>query len=206
LEEIGNISEKVTYQKGRLLLLIVERERNLVQIETLGFAGVSHGADENVDMFSDTSSLASHASRSSQLSKSSKSAGSRASRASHKSKKKTERKRQMAKEGSPFEFESLLNSMVQIVTRVNYLKGDISEFLKIFVYFGEEEKGRILQKEFFKINIEIAKAIDECFISQEGFNNYKARLIAVNPDATLEKFIEKPVLANTFWKIDMLDN
>ncbi|KAG0045887.1 hypothetical protein BGZ83_008909 [Gryganskiella cystojenkinii] len=109
---------------------------------------------DNVDMMSDTTSMASGFSRytaantvASKASNSSRSS----SQYTAKLKKRADKKRQRGKKGSVFEEEYLINSLRKLILRVDTTKPDVHALLKCLAESMSLERARVLQQEFAKL-------------------------------------------------------
>ncbi|KAG0331419.1 hypothetical protein BG004_001669 [Podila humilis] len=109
---------------------------------------------DNVDMMSDTTSMASGFSRytaaNSVMSKASHSSKS-SSQYTAKLKKRNDKKRLAGKKGSIFEEEYLINSLRKLILRVDAAKPDVHALLKVLASSMSLERAVVLQQEFSQL-------------------------------------------------------
>ncbi|KAI1321045.1 hypothetical protein EDD11_008626 [Mortierella claussenii] len=153
MESIRDMQEQFDKQTKRL-----KEVRDLKIEKALAEAAEDHmtpdDALDNVDMMSDTTSMASGFSRytaaNSVLSKSSQSSRS-SSQYTARLKKRADRKRARGKKGSAYEEEYLINSLRKLILRVDATKPDVHALLQCLAASMSLERATILQKEFRKL-------------------------------------------------------
>ncbi|KAF9189964.1 hypothetical protein BGZ51_008686 [Haplosporangium sp. Z 767] len=152
MESIRDMQEQFDKQIKRL-----QEVRDLKIEKALAEAAEDMTPDDaldNVDMMSDTTSMASGFSRytaaNTVMSKSSHSSRS-SSQYTARLKKRNERKRQRGKKGSVFEEEYLINSLRKLILRVDATKPDVHALLKVLATSLSLERAKVLQQEFGKL-------------------------------------------------------
>ncbi|KAF8942635.1 hypothetical protein BGZ47_006286 [Haplosporangium gracile] len=165
MESIRDMQEQFDKQTKRL-----KEVRDLKIEKALAEAAEDMTPDDaldNVDMMSDTTSMASGFSRytaaNSVLSKSSHSSKS-SSQYTARLKKRNDRKRQRGKKGSVFEEEYLINSLRKLIVRVDATKPDVHALLKCMASSLSLDRASVLQKEFAKLLQDINKHMLIIFI------------------------------------------
>ncbi|KAF9295803.1 hypothetical protein BGZ74_010603 [Mortierella antarctica] len=122
---------------------------------------------DNVDMMSDTTSMASGFSRytaaNSVMSRSSHSSRS-SSQYTARLKKRNDRKRQAGKKGSIFEEEYLINSLRKLILRVDAAKPDVHALLKCLASSLSLERASVLQLEFSQLLNDIQSQVAVIFV------------------------------------------
>ncbi|KAF8925154.1 hypothetical protein BGZ58_001096 [Dissophora ornata] len=122
---------------------------------------------DNVDMMSDTTSMASGFSRytaaNSVLSKSSQS--SRSSQYTARLKKRHDRKRARGKKGSAYEEEYLINSLRKLILRVDSTKPDVHAMLQCLAASMSLQRAKALQQEFAKVLQDIEEHMHIIFVA-----------------------------------------
>ncbi|CAO3617850.1 unnamed protein product [Cunninghamella echinulata] len=161
---------------------------------------------DNIDMFSDTTSMYSQFTRYTQASSrvSTVSSSSRSSRKSSKQKKREERKRARGKKGTVFEEEYLLNSLKRLYERSNQLQNDIGNILKAMVPYGYIDEARSIQIKFEGFLKHLEKSIDTIFVPLQLANAMFTSAVEMEEAAKLPTQIEKPVIAKVQWKLQIL--
>ncbi|XP_019627149.1 PREDICTED: elongator complex protein 1-like [Branchiostoma belcheri] len=129
---------KALFTRHKDRLAVVRKEKAKACTEILG----EDHADQDVDLYSDTSSTTrTHSSHSSaKYSGTSKTSGRTA-----KSRRKAERKKLSLREGSPYEDHALLVALKDIVDAVDKSKDDVHNLLKMLVLFGFDCEAGVLQ-------------------------------------------------------------
>ncbi|CAO3564635.1 unnamed protein product [Mortierella alpina] len=167
MESIRDMQEQFDKQIVRL-----KEVRNLRIEKALAEAaaeemGAPDDALDNIDMMSDTTSMASGFSRytaaNSVLSKSSHSSRS-SSQYTARLKKRNEKKRARGKKGSAFEEEYLINSLRKLIVRVDTTKADVHALLKVLAASMSLERAKVLQQEFGKLLREIDEQVHVIFV------------------------------------------
>ncbi|KAF9415343.1 hypothetical protein BGZ94_000121 [Podila epigama] len=122
---------------------------------------------DNVDMMSDTTSMASGFSRytaaNSVMTRSSHSSRS-SSQYTARLKKRNDRKRQAGKKGSIFEEEYLINSLRKLILRVDAAKVDVHAMLKCLAASMSLERAKVLQKTFEQLLKDIEGQLSIIFV------------------------------------------
>ncbi|KAI9478143.1 MAG: IKI3 family-domain-containing protein [Benjaminiella poitrasii] len=164
---------------------------------------------DNIDMFSDTTSMYSqftrYTSASSRVSSmSSSTQGSARSRKTSKLRKREERKRARGKKGTVFEEEYIVNSIKKLIEKACSMQNELGSLVRALVPFDYIEEARAIQEKFDKFFKELEGCMDTVFVPLK---------LAVSLYATLEEFeeaknnpkvIEKPVVTKTDWKLKLL--
>ncbi|KAG0196709.1 hypothetical protein BGX28_009840, partial [Mortierella sp. GBA30] len=166
VESIRDMQEQFDKQTQRL-----KEVRDLMVEKALAEAAEEMGAPDdaldNVDMMSDTTSMASGFSRytavNSMMSKSSHSSRS-SSQYTARLKKRNEKKRARGKKGSAFEEEYLINSLRKLIVRVDTTKSDVHALLKVLASTMSLERAKVLQQEFGKLLTDIDEQMHIIFI------------------------------------------
>ncbi|XP_078667379.1 elongator complex protein 1-like isoform X2 [Branchiostoma floridae x Branchiostoma belcheri] len=129
---------KALFTRHKDRLAVVRKEKAKACTEILG----DDHADQDIDLYSDTSSTTrTHSSHSSaKYSGTSKTSGRTA-----KSRRKAERKKLSLREGSPYEDHALLVALKDIVDAVDKSKDDVHNLLKMLVLFGFDCEAGVLQ-------------------------------------------------------------
>ncbi|KAI8344065.1 IKI3 family-domain-containing protein [Chlamydoabsidia padenii] len=160
---------------------------------------------DNIDMFSDTTSMFSQFTRYTQASSRVSTVSSRASRKSSKQKKRDERKRAKGKKGTVFEEEYLVNSLKKVYERTNQLKSDYGNLLRAMVPFGYVEEARTSQVKFEGFLKHLEEKIDVIFVPLQLLNGQYGSLEELEEAQKVPAQIEKPVLVTVNWKLQILD-
>ncbi|CEI92001.1 hypothetical protein RMCBS344292_06276 [Rhizopus microsporus] len=163
---------------------------------------------DNIDMFSDTTSMYSQFTRytnaSSRVS-SVTSQGSGRSRKTSKLRRKEERKRARGKKGTVFEEEYLVGSLKKLYEKASNMQNDIGNLLRALVPFGYVDEARSIQEKFEKFLDELKGSMETIFVPLQ---------LAVSLYASPEEYeearkeplkpVEKPVMAKVEWKLQIL--
>ncbi|KAI8484997.1 hypothetical protein Bbelb_372430 [Branchiostoma belcheri] len=129
---------KALFTRHKDRLAVVRKEKAKACTEILG----DDHADQDVDLYSDTSSTTrTHSS----LGSAKYSATSKTSGRTAKSRRKAERKKLSLREGSPYEDHALLVALKDIVDAVDKSKDDVHNLLKMLVLFGLDCEAGVLQ-------------------------------------------------------------
>ncbi|KAI7903384.1 IKI3 family-domain-containing protein [Cokeromyces recurvatus] len=164
---------------------------------------------DNIDMFSDTTSMYSqftrYTSASSRVSTmSSSTQGSARSRKTSKLRKREERKRARGKRGTVFEEEYIVNSIKKLIEKACSMQNELGSLIRALVPFEYVEEARAIQEKFDKFFKELEGCMNTVFVPLK---------LAVSLYATLEEFeeaknnpkvIEKPVINKVDWKLKLL--
>ncbi|KAF9112880.1 hypothetical protein BGX27_002637 [Mortierella sp. AM989] len=164
VESIRDMQEQFDKQVKRL-----KEVRDLKIEKALAEAAEDMAPDDaldNVDMMSDTTSMASGFSRytaaNSVLSKSSQS--SRSSQYTARLKKRSDKKRARGKKGSAYEEEYLINSLRKLILRVDATKSDVHALLRCLAASMSLERAKALQQEFRKLLQDIDEHMSTIFV------------------------------------------
>ncbi|XP_066271077.1 elongator complex protein 1-like [Branchiostoma lanceolatum] len=129
---------KALFTRHKDRLDVVRKEKSKACTDILD---EDHG-DQDVDLYSDTSSTTrTH----STLGSAKYSGTSKTSGRSSKSRRKAERKKLSLREGSPFEDSALLGALKDIVDAVDKSKDDVHHLLKMLVLFGLDSEAGMIQ-------------------------------------------------------------
>ncbi|KAG0325923.1 hypothetical protein BGZ99_010376 [Dissophora globulifera] len=189
MESIRDMQEQFNKQTRRL-----KEVRDLKIEKALAEAAEDMAPDDgldNVDMMSDTTSMASGFSRytaaNSVLSKSSQS--SRSSQYTARLKKRHDRKRARGKKGSAYEEEYLINSIRTLILRVDGTKSEVHALLQCLAASMSLERARVLQQEFSKLLQDISGHLHIIFVpaTEEYLAKKKAAEDAKNERKKLVK-------------------
>ncbi|KAL7317602.1 putative elongator complex protein 1 [Mucor circinelloides] len=162
---------------------------------------------DNIDMFSDTTSMYSQFTRytnaSSRVSSVS-SQGSSKSRKTSKLRKKEERKRARGKKGSVFEEEYIVNSVKKLIEKASTMQNDLGNLIRALVPFEYVEEARAIQEKFEKFIKELEASIATIFVPLQLTVSLYATLEEYEEAKSNPKVIEKPVIAKVDWKLQLL--
>ncbi|KAG0917728.1 hypothetical protein G6F33_001222 [Rhizopus arrhizus] len=163
---------------------------------------------DNIDMFSDTTSMYSQFTRytnaSSRVS-SVTSQGSARSRKTSKLRRKEERKRARGKKGTVFEEEYLISSLKKLYEKASTMQTDIGNLIRALVPFGYVEEARSIQEKFEKFLNELKTSVDSIFIPlQLAISLYASPEEYEESKKEPLKPVEKPVMAKIDWKLQIL--
>ncbi|KAM3588825.1 putative elongator complex protein 1 [Umbelopsis sp. WA50703] len=153
---------------------------------------------ENVDMFSDTTSMYSQFTRYTSTTAQMSHASARSSRSS-KSKRREERKKHSGRKGTIYEEEYLVSSLKRLYERASGMQIEIGEMSKSLVVYGYMEEAKAIQRQFLVLLDKLSEAIDGIFIPlqlQQPPNED-----GVIPPATV---IEKPTMLTVKWRLELL--
>ncbi|KAI8144910.1 IKI3 family-domain-containing protein [Fennellomyces sp. T-0311] len=198
-EDIDSLLGQFNKQKNRLKELRETKpdpEANLPHDETL----------DNIDMFSDTTSMYSQFTRYTQATSrisSVSSISSKASRKTSKLRRKEQRKRERGKKGTVYEEEYLVNSLRKLYERANNMQNDLRDLLRALVPFGYIEEARAMQVKFAKFLADLKTALPDIFVPLQ---------LAAGKYASLEEIealknpvdVEKPKIADVDWTLQLL--
>ncbi|KAG0365886.1 hypothetical protein BGZ54_006088 [Gamsiella multidivaricata] len=188
MESVREMQEQFDKQMKRL-----KEVRDLKIEKALAEAAedmVPDDALDNVDMMSDTTSMASGFSRytaaNSVLSKSS------VSSRSSQLKKRQDKKRARGKKGSAYEEEYLINSLRKLMLRVDSTKPDVHALLQCLAASMSLERAKVLQQEFGKLLQDIDQHMHIIFVppTEEYMAKKKAAEDAKNERKKLIKQIQ----------------
>ncbi|KAI9485105.1 IKI3 family-domain-containing protein [Zychaea mexicana] len=198
-EELDNMTSQFNKQKNRLKELRetkLDPDANLPHDETL----------DNIDMFSDTTSMYSQFTRYTQATSrvsTVSSVSSKSSRKTSKLRRREQRKREKGKKGTIYEEEYLVTSLRKLCERASNMQNDMHDLLRALIPFGYMEEARILQTKFAQFLVDIKAAMDGIFIPlQLAPGRYASQ---EELDATKQPVdVEKPKVADVDWSLQLL--
>ncbi|KAI7853743.1 IKI3 family-domain-containing protein [Circinella umbellata] len=199
-EDLDSMIAQFNKQKNRLKELRETKpdpEENLPHDETL----------DNIDMFSDTTSMYSQFTRYTQATSrisTVSSVSSKSSRKTSKLRRREQRKREKGKKGTIYEEEYLVSSLRKLVERASNLQNDMHDLLRALIPFGYVEEARMLQAKFKQYLIDMKAAVPEIFVPLQ---------LAPGRYATVEELqsaqqpveVEKPKIADVDWSVQLLE-
>ncbi|KAG2231182.1 IKI3 family-domain-containing protein [Thamnidium elegans] len=162
---------------------------------------------DNIDMFSDTTSMYSQFTRytnaSSRVSSVS-STGSAKTRKTSKLRKKEERKRARGKKGTVFEEEYIVNSLKKLYEKASNLQNDFGNLIRALVPFDYVEEARAIQEKFKSFLKELEAEVPVIFVPLQLTISLYATLEEFEEAKNNPKVIEKPVMAKVDWELQIL--
>ncbi|KAJ2960629.1 hypothetical protein NQZ79_g4082 [Umbelopsis isabellina] len=153
---------------------------------------------ENVDMFSDTTSMYSQFTRYTSTTAQMSQASARSSRSS-KNKRREERKKNSGRKGTIYEEEYLVSSLKRLYERAYTMQTEIGEISKSLVIYGYMEEAKAIQKQFLVLLNKLSEAIDGIFVPLQL--QHPPNDDGVIPPPTV---IEKPSMVAVKWKLELL--
>ena len=199
-QRLEQMSEYLPLFESPLFLVCLFTHANILLVDQLGLTA-GQFANENVDMFSDTTSMASTTARSFRTGSS---AVSRSSKQSSRTKKRMERKKTRSKEGGMFEETYLMDSHTRAYQRGNELAAVVRGLLTNLLYFGHREAARGLQALYGELLSLLESRADIIFLTREEQLQRQGELLKLNPDAVLEKIYDRPTLTAAGWRHPLL--
>ncbi|KAJ2822274.1 putative elongator complex protein 1 [Coemansia erecta] len=200
-EDIGEIREAFVAKVARL------REVRLTPLSAMLEIAA---ADDNVDVMSDTASMASQFSTfTATLSNMSQVTGSTARQIS-KTKRRAERKRVRGKKGSVFEESYLVDSLAKLIARVRVHQAAVRDLNLVLLQFGKVEAAAQLQREFADLVDLVLRDGDWVFDCQRVLVQDSAGQVDLVDDVNADGLpatprLPKPVLPSAdAWKISAL--
>ncbi|KAI7866463.1 IKI3 family-domain-containing protein [Spinellus fusiger] len=161
---------------------------------------------DNVDMFSDTTSMYSQFTRYTKASScvsTISSVGSNKTRKTSKLRKREERKRARGKKGTVFEEEYIVNSLKRLCEKANSMQNDLHNLLRALAPFGYVEEARTIQNKFEHFLKEMVDAIPSIFVPLHLATSQFASQEEVE-ESTAPVQIDKPVMTDIQWKLQIL--
>ncbi|KAF7721259.1 hypothetical protein EC973_004986 [Apophysomyces ossiformis] len=158
---------------------------------------------DNVDMFSDTTSMYSQFTRYTQATSRVSTVSSKGSRNTSKRRKREDRKRARGKKGTVFEEEYLVSSLKRLYERASNMQNELGNILRALAPFGYVEEARAIQDKFEKMLKEFELSIPIIFVPLQLAISQYASQEEVDA-ANLPTQIEKPVIADIKWKLQIL--
>ncbi|CAG8447568.1 10999_t:CDS:10 [Ambispora leptoticha] len=170
IEDIEDMKEQLNKQTMRLTELLIDKE-NEEQLEHIR----NDETLENVEIFSDTSSIA--VSDFSRYTKSNTrlSVDSSRSGKSAKSRRRDERKRARGKKGSIYEKEYLFDSLRRLKERFYNMQGSISNILHFLITSKYVEKAKNLQMLYSELEEQVQTRIENIEISSPNIMDSKTK-------------------------------
>ncbi|CDH60280.1 pol ii transcription elongation factor [Lichtheimia corymbifera JMRC:FSU:9682] len=198
-EDLNDMSSQFHKQKDRL--------KELREKKPEPTAVLPHDESlDNIDMFSDTTSMFSqftrYTSASSRMSTLS-SVSSKASRKSSRVRRREQRKKERGKKGTIYEEEYLVKSIKKLCEKATTMQNDVRSLLSVLVPFGYMDEARNIQEKFAQILVEFKEAIPTVFVPlQLPLGKYATQ---EEIDAAKEPVsIEKPTMQDIDWKLQIL--
>ncbi|GBB99437.1 hypothetical protein RclHR1_03520017 [Rhizophagus clarus] len=208
LQDINSMLDQLNLQTSRLqeILLNKAKQRDLEQFD-------NDEPIENIDVFSDTSSMASTFTRytksNTQLSIQSTKSGKSA-----KSRRRTERKKARGKKGSIYEEEYLYDSLRRLIERFNDAKVEIANLLSCLTTLRYLKNAQQIQNVFENLEEKIKNNIDKIFVtpsipttnitSTPNINNNSEVLVNQQNNMLNLAIYEKPKLNQINWKLQII--
>ncbi|KAI8061443.1 IKI3 family-domain-containing protein [Gongronella butleri] len=160
---------------------------------------------DNIDMFSDTTSMYSQFTRYTQAtSRVSTASSSRSSRKSSKQKRRDERKRARGKKGTVFEEEYLVSSLKRLYERASIMQNDMGNLLRALVPFDYVDEARMIQSKFESLLTHLKDAMATIFVPLKLAQMQYASQEEAEEASKVPLEIEKPVIASVQWKLQIL--
>ncbi|CAO1437698.1 unnamed protein product [Diamesa serratosioi] len=147
--------QKFSQQKLRLLAVRQEKTRKLLE---------QPGDEDDMDMFSDTTSMAS-----SSINSNSSKNSNRTFKSSHsKTRRKHERKLLNLKEGNKFEDIALIDSLSKLIQKIFALEHQnlVKDLIKNSIELNADDDGRLLQKSFRELLLLVKGSLNEIWIPE----------------------------------------
>ncbi|KAJ8653293.1 hypothetical protein O0I10_011043 [Lichtheimia ornata] len=198
-EDLNDMSNQFHKQKDRL--------KELREKKPEPTAVLPHDESlDNIDMFSDTTSMFSqftrYTSASSRMSTLS-SVSSKASRKSSRVRRREQRKKERGKKGTIYEEEYLVKSIKKLCEKATTMQNDVRSLLSVLVPFGYMDEARNIQEKFARILVEFKEAIPTVFVPlQLPLGKYATQ---EEIDAAKEPVsVEKPTMQDIDWKLQIL--
>ncbi|KAI8991763.1 IKI3 family-domain-containing protein [Mycotypha africana] len=162
---------------------------------------------DNIDMFSDTTSMYSqftrYTSASSRVSTVT-SQGTSSSRKTSKLRKKEERKRARGKKGTVYEEEYIVNSIKKLIEKASNMQSELGSLIRALVPFDYVEEARAIQEKFDKFLKELQDCMDTVFVPLQLVVHMYATMEELEEARNNPKTIEKPTIAKVEWKLNLL--
>ncbi|RHZ45275.1 hypothetical protein Glove_682g24 [Diversispora epigaea] len=198
LQDVNSMLDQLNQQTTRLKEI---RTNKANQPELLNY----DKSIDNIDMFSDTSSMVSGFSHYTQSNTQLSIHSSRSSK-SAKSRRRTERKKARGKKGSIYEEVYLLDSLKRLIERFNSTQVEISNLLKCLITLGIMKSAQQIQTLFSKLEESIKMNIDEIFdvpLTTATETTITEDDLTIDKQPTL-KVIEKPKISELNWKLQII--
>ncbi|RUP46125.1 hypothetical protein BC936DRAFT_147332 [Jimgerdemannia flammicorona] len=198
-EDMAEMSDQFTKQTERL------REIRAKTPDTSKEHDIPDDSLDNIDMFSDTTSMGSQFTRYTQATSRVTTMSTKTGKGS-KNRRREERKRARGKKGSVFEEEYLVNSLKRLIQRAANFQNDIGNLLKALATYGFTEKGKAIQVSFDELLTELRASLDEIFVPlQLALNEADPPIQRISTDSPqVSTVIEKPLILDIEWKLPIL--
>ncbi|KAG0165594.1 hypothetical protein DFQ28_008559 [Apophysomyces sp. BC1034] len=158
---------------------------------------------DNIDMFSDTTSMYSQFTRYTQATSRVSTVSSKSSRNTSKRRKREDRKRARGKKGTVFEEEYLVSSLKRLFERVSNMQNDLGNILRALAPFGYVEEARAIQERFEKLLKDFELASPTIFVPlQLAISQFASPEEAEEANVPMQ--IDKPIMADIQWKLQIL--
>ncbi|RKO86225.1 IKI3 family-domain-containing protein [Blyttiomyces helicus] len=204
MDDVREMTATFDKQRARLREVRIRNAKKAAD----GDGGPIDDTLDNIDMFSDTSSMATTRITGASSSQASRTTN-RTSRTSSKIRRKAERKRAAGKDPA-FEEEFLVNNMRKIVTKSNDFRGDVQCLIRALLANSQVERARALQQAVGALVAQIRDGLQEVFgtpvMPQETREEFRKRTLeGLPPPAPPAGAVDIPVLSTTPWGVPMLD-
>ncbi|KAI9287321.1 IKI3 family-domain-containing protein [Umbelopsis sp. AD052] len=156
---------------------------------------------ENVDMFSDTTSMYSQFTRNTATTARFSQASSSTARSGRtsKTKRREERKKARGKKGTIYEEEYIVGSLKRLYERASGMQAEIGGMIKTLMVFGHIDDAKVIQKQFSSLITQLRSGIDEIFVPLQL--QHPPNDEGIVPPPTV---IEKPTMTNVEWTLEIL--
>ncbi|KAI8929674.1 IKI3 family-domain-containing protein [Entophlyctis helioformis] len=178
LDEITEMGGTYTSQRHRLRQVRLEKTQRAADAA----AGVPDSRLDDIDMFSDTASMATTRVTGSMVTSRASMSTTKTGRTS-KQRRKYARRRAAGKEAA-FEDEFLLTSLAKLVTRSNTIQTELQHLLPVLAGFGDTRLVRDLQRLFRATLGTLADGLDEIFVKEPAGGDGAAAAAGATPAAT----------------------
>ncbi|CAG8467741.1 8600_t:CDS:10 [Gigaspora rosea] len=194
LQDVNSMLDQLNQQTNRLKEIRANKANQLILDPYQNDESI-----ENVDTFSDTSSMTSGFTRYT-MSNTQLSMHSTRSGKSAKSRRRQERKKARGKKGSIYEEGYLLDSLKRLIERFNTTQAEILNLLNCLVTFGYIKRAQQIQVLFSDLEERIKNSLDEIFDTPT--NNLPVTETELESDETRK--VEKPKLVQLNWKLQII--
>ncbi|KAI9015161.1 IKI3 family-domain-containing protein [Gaertneriomyces semiglobifer] len=205
IEDVRDIRADYAKRRDRLQRFREEKARQIAEMDN----GLDDPSLLNVDMFSDTTSMAT-----TRITGASGFTGSMASRSTvrtartAKARRKAERKRATGRDKA-FEDEYLLKCIRKLVERINEMHGDVLALIRALMVFGFVDQAREVQSTFKGLKEEVQQGMSQVFIpvveTTETTEELKKRVEAGLAAPTHVRHDPPPVLSDAQFGLPILD-
>ncbi|KAK9712591.1 putative elongator complex protein 1 [Basidiobolus ranarum] len=156
-EDISEMNDQLSKQTTRLAEIRAKKAQEASEME------LASDMLDNIDVMSDTTSMASDFSRYTKASTRMTSLSSKSGKTAKSRKKKEKRLR--GKKGSAFEEEYLMDSLKRLILRFNVHQAESKSLVKHLALFGHSEKAREIQKKMLELHQTIKSSMDSIFVA-----------------------------------------